>query len=315
MLRFIKEKGLNDVIENRPNHNISIENGFVAREIYENVLEMPSTSTSRMKSETRRTRRRFPLPFDKNTLFKAASCNDLETVERMNMNNRNINVIDQYGWSALMMAACDGHLDMVKFLIRRGAKLSITGKQNETAWTLAEQRKHDAIIEFLEQIQSQSNTICLDSDSDDDDSSNKSHGTFFCDICELEFSRTDKKSHEASTLHRFNRTDTQKPIRNFGLPESNVGFRMMLQQGWDRESGLGPDRDGIKYPIKTTMRKPRSGFGTRQSNTAKVTHFQPFDRDAVKYIKPPSIVKTKKRIRAEKRRNERKDRHLRKLLS
>ncbi|XP_031632817.1 G patch domain and ankyrin repeat-containing protein 1 homolog [Contarinia nasturtii] len=316
MFRFVKERGDEIISIKRQKFCVAVENESVAREMYESVLQIPSTSTAPVKSQNNtehRKSRRITLPFNKNKLFAAVVSNDVTTIEEMNITNRNVNVTDQFGWTALMMAVCDGHLDAVKVLIRRGANIDIENKQNDTALKLAEKRKHQLIIEFLKQKQTETiETICLSSD-DDQTSSQR----FFCDICQTEFLQIDQKSHEASTLHRFNRENLSKSAPHFGIAESNVGFRMLMKQGWDRESGLGAKRDGIIYPIKTTLRKPRSGLGVRQPNKPKVTHFKPFDCDAIKSGKPISIkhVKTKRQLRAEQLRTQRKDRQLRKLLS
>lgn len=319
MFRFVREKGDEVISEKKKKSCITIESGSVARETYENVLQMPSTSKTPAVTQhaIHQKSKQSSLPFSKKKLFMAAVSNDVMTIERMNVNNRNVNVTDQFGWTALMMAACDGQLDAVKLLIRRGASVDIVNKQNDTALKLAEKRKHKTVIEFLQQTQSE--IICLSSDDDDTNDGETNSITFFCEICQSNFSQTDQKSHVASTLHRFNQNNSQKSSHHFGIPETNVGFRMLLKQGWDRESGLGTERDGIIYPIKTTLRNPRSGLGVRQPNKPKVTHFKSFDRDAVKSCKPPSInqqhIKTKKQLRLEKLRNQRKDRHLRKLLS
>lgn len=335
MHRFVRPKGEEAVIEKRKKDQIVIENGSVARETYENVLQMPSTSLTETREsashdeKTKRRLKRQSLPFDENQLFLAATSNDVTTIERMMLNNRTVNVTDQFGWTALMMAACDGHLDAVKVLFNRGAKIDIVNRQMETALTVAEKKNHQSVVAYLKKTQC--DTICLSSSSDDEDAtigneieikSDATHKklnleTFFCDICQTKFSQTDRKSHAASTLHRFNRTDLQKPPRHYGIPETNVGFQMLLQQGWDRESGLGAERDGVIYPIKTTLRKPRSGLGTQQPNKPKVTHFKPFDSSAVKSTKMPSSrpASTKRQMRAQELRDKRKDRHLRKLLS
>lgn len=323
MHRFVREKGPDEVVAKPIKRTIAIESGRNARETYESILQMPSTSaptrneaaTTGRRRKKPPTRRKVAIPYEKNSLFRAAMSNDVETIEQMSLNNRNVNVTDQFGWTALMMAACAGHLDVIKVLIRCGAKVDIESHKKDTAFGLAEKGKHQLVVEFLKPILTPSEPICLSSDDEDDDQTRTE--TFFCDTCQAEFSNTDRKSHAASTLHRFNRTDSRNTSRHFGIPESNVGFQMLLQQGWDRESGLGAERDGIMYPIKTTLRKPRSGLGTRQPARPKVTHFKAFDCDAVKTHKPASMasVTTKRQMRTEQSRAKRKDRYLRKLLS
>lgn len=334
MQRFVREKGDTEhAVEKSTKYRVEIDNDHSAREIYEDVLRMPSTSASATastpghlrKRPIKRKSQRNTMKFDENKLFKAATVNDVTTIEHMHLNHRSVNVTDQFGWSALMMAACEGHLDAIKVLIRHGANIKMQNKQNETALNLAESKKHQQIVNYLKtklelQTANESETICISSDEDDDDETTNDSRlkAFFCDICQTEFAHSDHSTHAASTLHRFNRKDSQKVSRHFGIPETNVGFKMLVQQGWDRESGLGANSNGVVYPVKTSLRKPRSGLGTRQPNKPRVTHFQAFDSNAVKFAKPPpsvQIVKTKRQLRAQKLRTQRKDRRLRTLLS
>lgn len=325
MHRFVRES-ISTTIENvttKPiKHSIAIEDGQAARIEYEQILQMPSTASSTIpeRYDKRPLRKKQTTPFDKNGLFRAAMTNDVTTIEQMNLNSPIlINATDQFGWTALMMAAYEGHLDVTKVLLRLGADVHIVNKKNETALALATRAKHNVIVNFLKQTLE---PICLSSDDDEGNDEDKQM-TYVCDACQMNVMRTDRKSHETSTLHRFNRSDTQSNVRHFGIPDTNVGFQMLLQQGWNRDSGLGVEQNGIMYPIKTTLRKPRSGLGVRQCNKAKITHFKPFDRNAIKSIVPPSKLsalavastKTKRQLRTERLRSERKDRYLRKLLS
>lgn len=324
MHRFVRES--ESTIKNVPakpkKHRITIENGQTARIEYERILEMPSTTLTTAKRDVKtkitRLRKNVAVPYDKNKFFRAATTNDVSKIEQMKINSPIlINATDQFGWTALMMSAYEGHLDVIKVLLRLGANLHIKNGKNETALTLAERAKHHDIAKFLEHALE---PICVSSDDDDDADDNNKEKKYFCDICQMNVVEVDRKSHETSTLHRFNRTDAQSTAHHFGIPDSNVGFQMLLQQGWNRDRGLGAEQNGIIYPIKTTLRKPRSGLGVRQCNKPKITHFKPFDRDAIKSTaKPPpppsSVIKTKRQLRAERLRTKRKDRYLRKLLS
>lgn len=311
MHRFVRETVETDIIPERIKHSIAIENGETARKTYETILQMPSTAAPPKRERKQNHRRRTIIPFEKNLLFRAATNNDVLTIERMHLNRSNVNVTDEFGWSALMMAAYEGHLDVVKVLNRCGANEHLKNAKGDTAQTLAERVKHQTIVTFLKQL---SEPICL---SSDDESDSDPNATFHCDICQADFSISDHKSHETSTIHRFNSTSTQNGVRHFSIAESNVGFRMLLQQGWDRQSGLGPAKNGTIYPIKTTLRKPRSGLGIPQPTKSKVTHFKPFDQNAVKASRPPRIAKNpiKKQMRIERLQNQRRNRHLRNLLT
>lgn len=317
MLSFVKEKNSEETALDQKNQ---IEEGSNVRREYENILQLPSTSTKRRpKHFSKRKKRPQLIDFDKNKFFKAVSSNNIDELNRMNINQHNVNVTDQLDWTALMMASCEGYLNIVKFLIQHGAQRNHFDKRNNSAITLAKKRKHDDIYEYLQRLENSNQVICLSSDDEIDNNQSKQN-TFYCDDCQSYFNETDEKSHKLSILHRFNDKNGHKfTARHFGIPDTNVGFRMLMQQGWDRESGLGNDKNGILFPIKTTLRKTRSGLGSKQSSKARVTHFQAFDQNAIK-ANPKStssmqIVKTKRQIRAEKRRHQRKDRRLRKLLS
>lgn len=175
MHRFVRESSssVENVSTKRIKHCITIEDGQTARTEYERILQMPSTpapaAAVAMKTKaTRRSHRitlRKPVPYDKAQLFRAATTNDVTTIEQMNLTSPMlINACDQFGWTALMMASYEGNLDIVKVLLRLGANIHIQNKQQQTAMTLAERAKHDAIVRFLKQTLE---PICLSSEDDD----------------------------------------------------------------------------------------------------------------------------------------------------
>lgn len=311
MLGFVKENDLED------GHvqNVHAEQRTNARQIYESILQLPSTSARKKTTTTgkRRVKIARKHPFDEKEFFVAASNNAVDELDRMDIDANNVNSIDAYGWSALMMAAYEGHLDTVKCLIRYGAEKKYADKHGNSAMTLAKKEDKHEIIEYLEMLnRSEEEVICLSSDDESD--SNKMH----CDTCSSEYREKEASAHKASILHRMNDKTNQKTIRGFGIPESNVGYQIMKKQGWNGENGLGSEKDGVLFPVKTTIRKPRSGLGTKQTTKSRVTHFKAFDCDAIRPRKPPpsiSVVKTKRQLRREKERSQRKDRYLRKMLS
>lgn len=320
MYRFVRAKG-DEQTRTIKRHKVQIGDGNTARETYEDILQMPSTSATNNKisSIRRRTRAQTKqiIAFEKNHFFKAAQSNDIATLEKIDLNSTNVNVTDAFDWTALMMASYEGHLNIVKFLIRAGAIIDAEDKQNNSAITLASKQHHTDVVDLLEKTLKNQKCEIIDLSSDEDVTEPKISNPIHCDACQLTYEKSNEKDHLASTLHRFNVKESHKFTRHFGIPESNVGFRMMMRQGWNRDTGLGPDQSGIIYPIKTTLRKSRTGLGTRQPKTAKVTHFKAFDRDAIKsqYAPPIQIVTTRKQMKADKLKNQRKDRYLRRLLS
>ena len=69
---------------------------------------------------------------------------------------------------------------------------------------------------------------------------------------------------------------------HFVIPEANRGFQMMLSSGWDRKRGLGPSGSGKLFPVKTTLKRDRTGLGHESVKAAsKVTHFDANDVSSV----------------------------------
>lgn len=296
--------------------------GEAVKKIYDEIINAPSTSLAAKLSGTtteskhrvlRKRCRPKRMPFHEKRFFRAALEDDTAALELIELSPESVNTIDQFGWTALMVAACQGSLNAVKLLLRKNADESIADGRGRTALSLAQSKGHSDIVRFL-----QKDAIIISSSSDEDDSADaKTENTLVqCKVCDTNVTAADLSKHLVSTVHRFNEKNSHKFARHFGLPDSNVGFQMMLRQGWNRESGLGPQKDGHLYPVKTVIRKPRSGLGTRQPNTPKVTHFRPFDADAVKSLRPPQPpATTGRQLRRQKARERRNERHLRNLLS
>jgi hypothetical protein len=60
---------------------------------------------------------------------------------------------------------------------------------------------------------------------------------------------------------------------------------MLLSSGWDRNSGLGPAGTGKLYPVKTALKRDRSGLGLEAETgtccVTQVTHFAAHDASSV----------------------------------
>lgn len=123
-------------------------NGSEAKNFYETVLKTPSTSQNRnvrtkqpaLPRKVQRSKDIKPSAGDLNrssssivgnniklpttgALFKAAEGGILNDVKRI-VESRiiDINAVDQYSWTSLMMAASNGHKEVVKYLLSQGAE-------------------------------------------------------------------------------------------------------------------------------------------------------------------------------------------------
>lgn len=293
--------------------------GCRIRSDYEEIINSPKANPARPNHSLLPNRRKkhqhrsvTPEKFDKKHFFKAVLSDDIHYIEKINFCHGDINTLDQFGWSALMMASCEDSRRAVRFLLSQHVDLTVCDRKGNTALSLADSKHHRAISNMIREKQSgQSSRTIID----DDDVILIENQTFDCSVCQRSFSDTSKKQHEASTVHLFNEKNKFQFSRRYHIPDSNVGFKMMIAQGWDRESGLGPkNREGKIYPVKTTLRKNRTGLGVKQ-NTAKITHFSAFDPDAVKWRPPAPKTKTKHDINRESRRNRQKEISIRKALS
>ncbi|MBS4171362.1 ankyrin repeat domain-containing protein [Neochlamydia sp. AcF95] len=68
------------------------------------------------------------------SLHLAAESNNFPVVEKLLMEGVNINEEDSEGWTPLIAAACQGHVEMVEYLLERGAHVNKTGKTGLSAY-------------------------------------------------------------------------------------------------------------------------------------------------------------------------------------
>ena len=191
-----------------------------------------------------------------------------------------VNFMDQYGWSALMCASYSGQSDIVKILLDNNCDITLKNNQSKTAEQLATQANHSKIARHIKQFRNIRKRKCkFDIIT--------SAGPNYCSICELEYS-SNRYNHEVSTIHQINTSDNPKDRTQYQIPETNKGFQIMLKSGWDKHHGLGSERKrGLKFPVKTELKKDRKGIGYDADGTKKirVTHYKPNDVSAIDDVK------------------------------
>lgn len=242
-----------------------LKNGETAKDAYEKIVsEVFDTSVlpkKKIKLHVRAENNSTHIKFNINTFIKSAINNDYKEIQNiLKQHPDKINATDNFGWTALMCAAQAGSKEVVELLLMNGADYTVIDKSGNNALSLAAMRKHSDIVSAI---------ICKTSDT---------HLTkeetilqeFFCEPCNEHFKNCTIKSHETSTLHLFH---TKGVISHpyFGIPASNKGYQILLRNGWNQKTGLGPSEDGRKFPIKTVIRENRTGLGIDQP-PARVTH-------------------------------------------
>lgn len=302
----------------------NITNGETIRKVYENIISDSSIQTTKKPLTSRPRYRNIPqriqnyrkkIPFNRLQYFRAILNDDIDYLKTINFTGNDLNTLDQYGWSGLMMASCEGSKKVTEFLLNCQVDTTIADSKGFTALTLAKRKNNEEIINLIE-AKLNHNQLPYRNESNDDVKMceiNSEIKPFYCKQCQRSFGSITPKKHSTSTLHLFNERNRYQYSQRYGIPDSNVGFQMMIKQGWDREVGLGPRQEGKLFPIKTTLRKSRSGLGTKQE-PARITHFVAHDRDAVKW-KPTMKPKTRRSIEKDFRQNRHRERLIRNDLS
>ncbi len=91
-------------------------------------------------------------------LHVASSVGLTATVEILLQNGADIKAKTIHGIVPLIMASCNGHLDLVKYLISKGADVNAAAYGNETALYFAAQNGHMSVVKHLVQMGARINT-------------------------------------------------------------------------------------------------------------------------------------------------------------
>lgn len=320
---FLKSTGTeNEKIAKVEEAKHSIEIGESVSEFYQEVLSMPSSSNKteitdsrkRNPAKTVRKRKVEKIPFNKEKFFRLALSNDSDGIDKLIESSKevDINAVDNFGWSALMIAACEGSQDSFRtLLMNHDADLTIKDRIGNTAISLARKNNRQGILDILQEYFENSS---YEESSDEEEEQEKQEGSDYCPDCKIEISKSSSRSHKSSTVHLFScKYNTDTKIKSFGIGHSNRGYKLMKTLGWDGNSALGAKSDGKMYPVKTVIRKGRTGLGIKQEDP-KITHFKAHDVRAVHFKTPPRAP-TRKEILENSLRDKRKERMLRRELS
>ena len=284
---FVRETGTSKVNKDgaeRDKHPILASiSGEEAKQFYENVLAQSTSSegTKRChrKGFTRPAVKEPTVKYSLVELFRSAQEGDLRLIKKaVSEKQHDINSVDEFGWTLLMVAAHAGHTHVVEYLLSEGAEWeNRRDKRGNNAADLASKGGHplvaNRILRYAEDVQSSSRQ-----EAEAPWFLTAAQNMRFCEICKLHVSAG---RHSTSVAHQFS-CQHQTNITSYGIPETNRGFQLLLKRGWDRDKGLGAENQGLKYPIRTVLKHDRLGLGLSGSAKPRVTHFQPYDVDAVR---------------------------------
>ncbi|CAH0725520.1 unnamed protein product, partial [Brenthis ino] len=176
-----------------------------------------------------------------------------------------LNIIDEFGWSLLMIACQANSIETAQELLKRGIDTSVRDKAGNSAQSLVIKSKNvilaDILMQHSKQRSLKNETVTINKQRN-----KKLKQRYICEICDNKL-YDDKEEHLSSTIHNINASKGRKAAVNFVIPESNKGFQLMLRFGWNKEDGLGPNGSGKKYPIKTVQKNDKIGLGHRKDKT------------------------------------------------
>ena len=226
---------------------------------------------------------------DKNANYKllvAIQNEDVSTVKKLL--NCDYNCTDEYGWTALDLAAMVGNIELVKFLAGKGAQLN---KWDEIRPSLVKRNIVD-VISFLVDDDAPVEIIDMTEDTEVEK----------CEECGEMYDKNDLPSHRAKISHQLSKKNEINSKRNpgFQISEMNVGFKLMRKSGWDGASGLGDDGTGKLFPVKTIFKQDRKGLESGDRKRSRITHFGPNDVKSVenrRKRKPFNVKKVKKIVK------------------
>lgn len=307
-IKFVYESrpskhGALETDSSQPSHHLAanIVSGEEIKRFYDDLISTPSASGTTVTRKKRRPavsnaskqRASCTKPAKTCELFSSAEMNNVDGIKKCLLSGIDVNLTDSFGWTALMCSACSGAEDAVRFLLEQNADKLVKNKQNKTAMDIARQKGHVNIVRLL--CKSEKHDCMLPVK----DSSEPARDEF-CSVCNRLVMSTELNSHQTSILHQMNMQAGKPSTTHYGIPDSNTGFQMLLQMGWDRERGFGPSGSGRKFPVKTVLKRDRAGLG-RESHRARVTHFEPHDCSAIENPRKrtPSKTRTSKKQRKE----------------
>jgi len=311
---FVKSKQIRDNAKPVETKFQTNNDGQEVKEFYENLpvssCSEPSKDSASWPSDppssAAKTKR---ANYSISQLFKAVSSNDLDLIVKAIKTKSGRDILtgqtDHFGWSALMIASCNGHLKIAELLMRKGSDTKVRDKAGHTCLSLATKSGHSLVADLIVRgPRPESHGVAPKEEKETLE---------VCQVCEESFrTRSSYRTHLASTTHRLKVERREIEQRNgklkayYGIGQSNRGYQMMIRNDkWDPDSGLGKEGEGKLYPVKTVLKRDRRGLGTAGGDapTPRVTHFGPYDPGGVASLKsrPERLQRTGTQVKVKRR--------------
>ncbi|CAI2326543.1 unnamed protein product [Caenorhabditis sp. 36 PRJEB53466] len=211
---------------------------------------------------------------DLNAFLKAAKDGSLEEIERLLREKKvPIDLPDFYGWTATMCAAAEGNFEVCRLLLEKGAEPGVRDSRGRGILDIAREKGQNRFVKQLMDFYCSSHIPSTSREPD---------RMSFCDACNTFFGESELTEHISTITHQLNdgKWKGAAPQTGIQLGPSNIGYRLMCASGWTEEQGLGRNSDGHRFPIRTILKRNRTGLGL-ENLPKKVTHFGPRDPKAV----------------------------------
>ncbi|CAG9564494.1 unnamed protein product [Danaus chrysippus] len=255
-------------------HRRSLIDGETARKLYLEEVSRISTPqihiehTTETQPSCKRKRKLDDEEVSNQKLFACAENNDVNTIRHiLEICPDKINTIDSYGWSLLMIACQANSIDVVKELLKHGVDCSIRDKAGNSAQSLVIKNKNVYLADILLNHRKDINES-INVNIKSNENYHKPKSKYTCTICDNK-TFDSKDEHLSSTIHNINASKGIKVPTKYAIPETNKGFQLMLKGGWDKESGLGRDGSGTKYPIRSVLKNDKIGLGHKKNKKVK----------------------------------------------
>ncbi|CAG0918653.1 unnamed protein product [Notodromas monacha] len=244
-------------------------------------------------------------------LLRAAQNGDVRRIKSCLKRGADVNAKDFFGWTPLMCAVQAGKVKAVEVIVSfGGANVHLRNNQGKTAFEIALTNGRSDLIELIVKggkgIKKQREFVS-------DDSGAATDGVIprvvSCDLCGISNIQESYMTHQTTISHQLavqaGIPEVQLGRPPFLIPESNVGYQMLVRSGWNKRSGLGKDESGRKEPIRASMKRDRKGLGSKR--------VRPVSRDPSDDASGSNV--NRKTIKERVSRSKTKERRLRAMLS